>query len=183
LPGSLAASVEDRILFESVDIMPTIIGLLGAQPPASCQGESRAARLKGAESYADGGGGSAYIEAGYSHYYGPGLTFALVKGRYKFVARDSRWTIRPRHVKEFLQSLVAFLETGAASNELYDIESDPEERNNLIDELPAVAASLKTELSSTLARLENAGRIPVDQDRSDLDEQTLKSLKALGYIQ
>lgn len=188
-PGSLMAAVESDFLFESVDIMPTILDLVGARVPATCQGVSRAAVMRdpgrgarGTGRRADEADRYAYIEAGYSHNYGPGLTFALVGGRYKLVVRDSAWAIHPLRAKEFLNSMVAFLETGVDPNELYDIENDPEEKNNLIEVRPEVAALLKAELASLLARLENEGRLPKDTETQDLDEQTLKSLKALGYI-
>jgi arylsulfatase A-like enzyme len=183
VPGALPPSRRVEQIFESVDIMPTILDLLGARGTGTCQGRSRADLLEGEE---DPGGAAkerAYIEAGYSHHYGPGLTFALVKGRYKFVARDCSWVIRPRNIDEFIKSLIAVIEAGADSNELYDIENDPEEKNNLIESHSAVAAALETELATLMTRLEGDGRLPKDQESQTLDEQTLKSLKALGYIQ
>lgn len=183
MPGVLHSHVCGGSLFESVDIMPTILGLLGADVPPTCQGASRTQLLMGADGGNEGPAGRAYVEAGYTHHYGPGLTFALVKDRYKFVTRDASWTIRPRHVWEFINCLVAFVETGAASDELYDIESDPGETDNLIADRPELAASMEAELTSLLRRLRGAGRLPKDGKREELDERTIKSLKALGYIQ
>lgn len=67
----------------------------------------------------------------------------------------------------------------APKAELYDLQADPEERHNLANEQPAVAAVLKDKLSQMLAR--NA---PVAKRAQGpkLSPETIEKLRALGYM-
>jgi len=232
-PGVAARGARDSTVVESVDIMPTVLDLLGLEVPSTCQGESlvpavpalttptqgrdgrgagagetrgggsrrpssargdrpgpgaRAGRQRGGErrQRAAGSGGEtgrlAYVEAGYGHHTGPGYTFAVTDGRYKLVVRDIAWVVRPRNVKSFLYSLNALFEGGAAGHELYDLVADPGETRNLIGDLPGVASAMRERLDVLLDRLVEDGALPPDEKGQPLDEETVRSLRALGYL-
>lgn len=217
LPGVIGRGVGEGLIVESVNIMPTILELLGMDVPPSCQGESllemvgsltdpdatgagdevpsensrrassarnsRGASSKGAPDGTAEPSRYAYIEAGYGHHTGPGYTFAMTDGRYKLIARDIGWVVRPGHVKRFIYTLNTLFEGGATGHELYDLASDPGETNNLIDELPGEAGRLRAELDAFLARMKEDGTLPPDVGQRALDEQTLRSLRSLGYVQ
>ncbi len=63
--------------------------------------------------------------------------------------------------------------------ELYDLVADPEEQSNLADELPDVARRMRKELGELSSKLE-AGAAAAPQP--ELDEETLRQLRALGYV-
>lgn len=72
--------------------------------------------------------------------------------------------------------------------ELYDIENDPLETTNLIDQEPEIADKLMTQLYKWLSRpqiitIKELQERRTDIQRSkDLDEETIKRLQALGYL-
>ncbi len=159
-------------------------GSRGSDPGTSSDegGDRRARDPLSGENSAYEPGRLAYIEAGYGHHFGPGYTFAITDGRYKLVLRDISWVVRPRHIKRFIYSLNALFEGGAEDHELYDLESDPREVRNVIDELPEVAAALRAEMTAFLDRMMEEGALPPDGEERDVDEETLRALRALGYV-
>jgi arylsulfatase A-like enzyme len=187
LPGAMGAGVSEREVTESVDIMPTALDVLGVNQPGSCQGESlvgRVTALTDPEATGDGGesGGLAYVEAGYGHHTGPGYTFAMTDGKYKLIVRDISWVVRPRHVEQFIYTLGALFEGGAAGDELYDLDVDPGEVSNVIGDRPGEAAQLRADLNAYLDRVKEEGALPPDVEKRALNEETIRSLRALGYV-
>jgi arylsulfatase A-like enzyme len=187
LPGAMGAGVRESGVTESVDMMPTLLELLGVSRPGSCQGASLVGRVAAlTDPGAPGGGGAqgrpAYVEAGYGHHSGPGCTFAMTDGRYKLIVRDISWVVRPRHVKQFIYTLSALFEGGAAGHELYDLQADPAEVNNVIGDRPEEAARLRADLDAFLDEAQKGGALPPDTEERALDEKTIRSLKALGYV-
>ncbi|HUJ95135.1 MAG TPA: sulfatase-like hydrolase/transferase [Terriglobales bacterium] len=77
------------------------------------------------------------------------------------------------------------LETGhyhyieAPTPELYDLTADPEEKNNLASQQPAIAAVLKDKLENLLKQ--NLYR-PLDAGSPPLSPDTLEKLRSLGYV-
>lgn len=63
--------------------------------------------------------------------------------------------------------------------ELYDLQEDPEETNNLIDSLPQLGRRLLAQLESFVAET-SQGAFEIDY--SHIDEETRQKLTALGYI-
>jgi arylsulfatase A-like enzyme len=63
-------------------------------------------------------------------------------------------------------------------DELYDLRKDPAEKNNIIDQEPLVAEEFRKMLPPILAE-KNQKRVK----KVTLDKETVKELKALGYIQ
>lgn len=213
MAGSMGRGAVDGTIFESVDIMPTILGLLGMEVPPTCQGADLSDRVnaladpeatgpgryepygRGDEGGESGSGGRsgdgkgdyggarlAIIEAGVGHHSGPGYTFAVTDGRYKLVVRDIAWVVRPHHVLDFIYMLNALFEGGADHHELYDLLADPGETVNRIGDFPDETLRLRNGLDTFLERMMEGGALPPDAREIALDEETVRSLKALGYI-
>ena len=136
----------------SIDIMPTILNILGGRSPESVQGESMLPLILGNQG---GEALSAYSETYWPRYhYGWSELKSLRKGQYKFI--------------------------DAPKPELYDILEDPGELNNLVNKNAALAHEMKRELEALIDRysaegIEEAGPKTIDND-------SLVKLQALGYI-
>jgi len=69
--------------------------------------------------------------------------------------------------------------------ELYNIQDDPQELNNLVDQEPKIALELMAKLFSWL---ESKGFVPYDKGMEELiasdklDKETMEKLKSLGYL-
>jgi tetratricopeptide (TPR) repeat protein len=136
----------------SIDIMPTILNMLGGRSPESVQGESMLPLILGKQG---GEALSAYSETYWPRYhYGWSELKSLRKGQYKFI--------------------------DAPKPELYDILEDPGELNNLVNKKAALGHEMKRELEALIDRysaegIEDAGPAKIDND-------SLVKLQALGYI-
>jgi arylsulfatase A-like enzyme/Tfp pilus assembly protein PilF len=131
------------------DVMPTILDLVGRQPPGDIQGRSLAPLMAGAVADLNL---DAYSESLYArNHYGWSELRSLRSGRFKFIA-----TTRP---------------------ELYDLERDPGERQNLFDERRQLADRMAAELERLAAEDPAAAAGP-----SAVDPETRERLAALGYI-
>ncbi|TEU06036.1 MAG: tetratricopeptide repeat protein, partial [Candidatus Aminicenantes bacterium] len=136
----------------SIDIMPTILNILGGRSPESVQGESMLPLILGKQG---GEALSAYSETYWPRYhYGWSELKSLRKGQYKFI--------------------------DAPKPELYDILEDPGELNNLVNKKAALGHEMKRELEALIDRysaegIEEAGPKKIDND-------SLVKLQALGYI-
>ncbi len=131
------------------DVMPTVLELVGRRAPEGIQGRSLAPLLVGAATDLNL---DAYSESLYArNHYGWSEVRSLRSGRFKFIS-----TTRP---------------------ELYDLEKDPRELQNLFDERRSLAARMAEELARVSA--ETAG---ASSGRSAVDPETRERLAALGYI-
>ncbi len=136
----------------SVDIMPTILHILGAEPPEGVQGASLLSLILGKDGESDI---SAYSETYWPRYhYGWSELKTLHKGQYKFI--------------------------DAPKPELYDILADPGEINNLINKKASLGQKMKRELSAFIERYSKEGIEEVRPQQVDND--SLIKLQALGYI-
>ncbi len=134
-----------------VDIMPTVLELAGTEIPAQVQGESLVSRF---ERDLDTDLGFAYSETYYPRFhYGWSELKSIQDRRYKLI-------VAPRL-------------------ELYDLEWDPEEARNLIDDKAGEARRL---LNLVTSFSEEAGRNGFEMDYSKMDEESRQKLAALGYI-
>ncbi|MFB6129207.1 MAG: sulfatase [Salinigranum sp.] len=66
------------------------------------------------------------------------------------------------------------------SDELYDLDADPGERRNVVDQYPAVAARYR---EAVPGRLFDGGGDPDLPDASDLDGDARRRLEGLGYLE
>ncbi len=149
--GPAGTRVSDAV--SSVDIMPTLLDLMGIEKSRQAQGRSLVPVIDQKDA------ALADSPPLYSETLSPRLTHgwgelrALYRWPYKYI-------FGPRP-------------------ELYNLEVDPDERNDLVALDPETAEELKEELGSFIKDTESpfAG-----QAATDMDEQTLARLEALGYI-
>jgi arylsulfatase A-like enzyme len=130
-----------------IDVMPTVLELL-RMPAAPADGVSLLGMMHGNTPQPEL---DAYSESMYPRRYGWSRVQALQAGRYKLI--DS-----PRP-------------------ELYDLERDPSEQQNVFEKRRAVAAALATRLAM-LSRGESSGRAPESSIAADLRHR----LASLGYV-
>ncbi|HXV64806.1 MAG TPA: sulfatase-like hydrolase/transferase, partial [Vicinamibacteria bacterium] len=129
-----------------LDVTPTILDLLGLPPLRKAGGQSLVARIEGKPLSEP----VAYAETFVPRFhYGWSELRAVRRGRHKLV-------LAPRP-------------------ELFDLEEDPEETRNLVEEEVALARSLEDELRELLNR--ESGPI----EPSPVDTETRRKLEALGY--
>lgn len=145
-PGRVAQPVR------SVDIMPTVLDLLGIAEPAGLDGRSLRPLMSGATKEMPLEG---YGEAMYPlHHYGWSDLVAFRSERYKLIAAP-----RP---------------------ELYDLEQDPNELVNLFDQRRTVADAMLRELRSRQAGWKQDA--PAAKETEEVDPETRARLAALGYV-
>lgn len=136
----------------SVDIMPTVLDLIGAPAPQSVAGVSLVPLMSGEarELALDG-----YGEAMYPlHHYGWSELTTLRSDRYKLI--------------------------DAPRPELYDLERDPHEQSNLFEERRSVADAMLRQLRDRKREMEAAA--PEAPANEDVDPETRARLAALGYV-
>ncbi len=136
----------------SIDIMPTILDMLGEKVPESVQGESFLPFILGKQ------GGEDFLA--YSETYWPKFHYgwselkSLRKGQYKFI--------------------------DAPKPELYDLLEDPGEINNIVNNKPTLGHEMKRELETLIDSYSAEGieeAVP-----KQIDNDSLIKLQALGYI-
>jgi tetratricopeptide (TPR) repeat protein len=133
-------------LAQHIDLMPTILDLAKAPAPDNLRGRSLTPLLAGARRFP---ARFAYSESLLGHYhFGLAPVFAITDGRHHLIRTNEQ--------------------------ELYDLETDPEEQHNLADDQPELVA----ELNSALDRMLNSK--PIDKP-SSASEEELQRLEALGY--
>lgn len=157
-PGGM----EPRIvadLVASVDIVPTVLDVLGVEHPDSLQGYSLNAYLSAGGDSADGeGGGIPANRQLYSETLSPRLSHGwgelrtLYQGDWKYIHGS-----RP---------------------ELYDLTRDLDERRNLLPTESERAATMR----QALARFINDNAMSTAGGAQPVDEETKAQLMALGYI-
>jgi len=129
------------------DVMPTALDLLHVPGP-SMDGVSLTTLMTGGAKHLDL---DAYSESAYPRRFGWSELHALRAGRYKFI--------------------------NAPRPELYDLEADPGEQHNLVDERAALRSVMAARVDALAASAVTGG--PAD---SAVDTETSSRLAALGYV-
>ena len=136
-------------LVSIVDVTPTCLDLLGVAAPENLDGRSLLPLLNGA--------GTVSNQSVYSETFFPRLHFgwselrSLRRGKHKLI-------LAPR-------------------SELYDLEADPGESENLLESRPDLADEMREELEGILS--EQGSSLP---RAARLDESSLAALRSLGYV-
>lgn len=147
---------------QQADLLPTLIEITGGEPGPGIEGDSLAPLLRG-------GAEDVALLARPVLADRPLLstmdTFrrpaaSLVRGRYKLIELR-----RPGH---------------APARQLFDWVDDPEERRDLVAERPILAGRLTRLLRE---QMELSGRGAVPAPEVEVDEETRRRLRALGYIE
>lgn len=138
----------------SVDVMPTVLDLLGVPKPAGAaiDGQTITPLMTGARSEL---GLEAYAEAVYPlHHFGWSDLRALRQGRYKLIAAP-----RP---------------------ELFDLQDDPAERTNLFATRKALGDRMLARLQEMEAHFKTSAQ--VKSNAPEIDPEAKARLAALGYV-
>ena len=137
----------------TVDLSPTLLDLLGLRAlPNAVAGSSLVPLMTGDRSELNLDG---YAEAMYPlHHYGWSALRALRAGRFKLI--------------------------DAPRPELYDLEQDPGETQNLFQERLALGQRMQTQLRSVEAQA--AASASADAPPADVDPEVRERLAALGYV-
>lgn len=146
-PGSVKAGsvIERRV--RHIDIMPTTLEMLGVPTPKTVSGESLVALMAGRDK---GEAPDSYFEAMFGYYNrGWAPPQGLYSGDLKFIKLPLA--------------------------ELYDMETDRAEKNNIISRSASTARQMLTSLRELLADEQATERV-------DEDQATLGKLRDLGYI-
>jgi arylsulfatase A-like enzyme/Flp pilus assembly protein TadD len=153
VPHAPASSRQVDVPASLIDIVPTVLSLVGAEVPKEVQGVDLSPWLAGRG--AGGGARPLYAETVTpTRYYGTSSLLGVIVDGWKYIE-----TSRP---------------------ELYDLRSDPAEAVNLLAREPARADALGRTLVAILAA---AGRAPGPVPESAaLDEASRERLAALGYL-
>ncbi len=132
-PGEAGGPRRISSLVEHVDLAPTVLEGAGLRPPASMDGRSLASLIRGEEA----GGGDAFL-----------LTEECT-WMAKWALREAGWKLILAREPDFY---------GKPERELYDLEADPGEQQNLAEDLPDRAREMEERLEGILSkRLEQAG--------------------------
>jgi arylsulfatase A-like enzyme/Tfp pilus assembly protein PilF len=152
LPGSKLKAKTIDAQVENVDIMPTLLDLLGITVPTVVQGRSLVPLLAGGRSAADR---MAYSESYYPRYH------------YGWSELRSLRTVRYQYIQ-------------APRPELYDIVRDPMERTNIFGQSGSQAERFIKEMKRLQERSPTLG--DESKAPRQVDNDTLEKLKALGYV-
>jgi arylsulfatase A-like enzyme/cytochrome c-type biogenesis protein CcmH/NrfG len=147
-PGSRSAGRRVQAPVQHIDIVPTVLELAGAAAAPGLSGRSLVAAMDGPDPQLAHRG--IYSEALYPRYhFGWSELYALTDDRYRFI--------------------------DAPQPELYDLQRDPRERENLERERPQTAASMQ----AAVRRFRTAG--PIEKPR-EVSADEMEKFQALGYV-
>jgi len=173
LPGRLAAGSRSRVLAENVDIAPTILALLGIDRLQGVEGRP----LVTAAAAAQGDGVMVPVAAGRPFVHAES-DFQLIhpeNPRWYIPGPRGRWT----SASDGRYKLILIPTPGGEILELYDLEADPNEASNRIDD-PALAGP-RQRLLLEVKRFADYGT-PPGAASPEMSPEQEERLRSLGYI-
>jgi len=142
LPGVIPEGTQIDLVTSHVDILPTILELLGIPVPAHVQGQSMRDLLMGDMTE---GRNYVFAEKNYTNYYDPSR---MVRSRqFKYIRKGLRTCVFDFQIPEIELSpwdfrrtpeILSFYSAQRCTEELYDLAEDPGELHNLVND-PAYA--------------------------------------------
>jgi arylsulfatase A-like enzyme len=158
LPGRLEpGTVPSGVVVESIDVFPTVLDVLGEPRPPELQGTSLLPALAGAPDAS-----SRYAFGTVDHPDGTMSVRSIRSARWRYLENPDNYS--PHHV-------------WVAAEELYDVDADPLQQRNVVEEHGAVASELRGELAEWAERVRE-GATPTERK---LDPKLAEQLEALGY--
>jgi arylsulfatase A-like enzyme len=149
LPGKAHAGRTVSAPVGGIDVLPTVLDALGISAPVALQGRS-------ALPYLEADPGEPHpVTASLNRFPILGQD-AVIEGRWKFIRRRR-----------------------SEQQQLFDLEADPHEQTNRIDDEPEVAARLAAVLTRSLLA---ASERRVEPGSAELSSDELEQLEALGYV-
>jgi arylsulfatase A-like enzyme len=140
---------------QHIDLMPTLLDYIGLPIPEGVEGRSLLPLLQ-----PDANSAASPSRPAFSYLHLDGAVYrSLVDGEWKLVQRLAD-------------------DGGVSQTGLYHRPSDPGETDNQIDELPIRGRFMELILEAKMAE---GGLLATEE--AELDEETEKALKALGYLQ
>ena len=139
-PNGLPAQVRVPQQVQNVDILPTVLDLLDLPIPKTIQGRSLMPLILG-ESDEELPAFTETTPGGYQ------ATPEMMKTRIRAM-RTSKWKLIHTHGP------------GVDTFELYDLQNDPGEHNNVVDDYPDVVASMKAELHQWVLTTQPVAMMP-----------------------
>jgi arylsulfatase A-like enzyme/Tfp pilus assembly protein PilF len=150
LPAAKSAGVRSPETVSLVDVFPTVAQLFGIPIPAQAQGRSLEPLLFGQGAWSEK---PQYAETYYAKlHYGWSPLTSIQERRYQFIE--------------------------SSEPELYDLESDPQETENLLVKNPALAAAMRGRLEAIAGALGKNARSAGHKS----DPETIAKLASLGYL-
>lgn len=177
--GMLPRDRSSDAVIAAVDILPTILDAMDIPTGEEIQGQSFLPLALGLSEA--GPRDYALIEAGYGVHAEAGETIALRRGSTKYVHRLRQWALYPHGPKTVFWTINAKIEGGLAPDELYDLDTDPQELDNILMERREFSMAEQKLLRAFAAQLYSSGRHGTI-DPKKLDPKTVESLKSLGYL-
>ncbi|MFT7464148.1 MAG: arylsulfatase A-like enzyme [Pseudohongiellaceae bacterium] len=156
-PGLAAARRQERVSL--LDLAPTMLDLLDVPIPEAMQGRSLVGWLGGDREAQQPSPALLDLASNEAQ------QRAFYSGRFKVLVGDP------------LARVTAPVSTAQA---LFDLRADPTEQRNLAGEFPDVLARIMGEMTALEVWLEASGAGPAE---AELDEQTLRQLQELGYLE
>ena len=163
LPGAARAGARVSQLVASIDMAPTVLRYLGLPPPQGADGVALdLARLELVRP----------VE----------FRFGEASKPWEQVETDPRWfnLRKPRCVRS---GSFKYIRTGYLNREeLYDLDRDPYEQRNLLPAPAEDVGAVADRLRAALDEFDRAAAPPATRFESSQREETLRRLKALGYL-
>lgn len=167
--GKTSANIRDSV--QLVDICPTLFELLGIEPGCRFDGMSLAPLLSG-QAFPD----RACLSEGYPYISIRKKDFKLIT-KYKKIAHYDHEAFRPI-VKSWKRKLLVRI-LNSLPDQLFHLESDPLEKNNLLKKQSQVYQGLLSEINQIAAGFGRDGSPP---EEVGIDDEIKKQLRDLGYM-
>jgi len=159
LPGQVLAGREIRENVQEIDIFPTLLDLLGEPLPDFLLGRSMKDLLFHPATVE-----RPFHDAVFAETREDLVLKSMIDGRWKIIHRGKEWTLNP---KEY---------------ELYDLQEDPSEKENLIYRNPVATHYLMSKFKRWVENQKLLAHFSKEGLEKELTEKEIEELKALGYI-
>lgn len=195
LPGVVKAGLRVERLARNIDILPTILEVVGVSPPPDLSGESLLPQMHSSPERRAAHPGPepiAYMETYYPAHWGFALPVTLADGTEARIGlvrrgvRRGRWKYERTDPTALLDGdegefpvVPEAMRRAARVEQLYDVSARRGDETNVIKSYPRVARELRALLDRYIA-LERA-RAPAD--RVEIDDETRRRLESLGYAE